>query len=98
MYKGKGKVAPVYTMKAAHVQLNLFLILAPDRGARSTSHPIALCPRNEPWYPLDRRVGGPHSQSAYFGKKKNLSTLLGIVPKPSSANHSCYTKCTIPGP
>lgn len=84
------------TMKAAQVQHHPFLNLALEGSARSTSHPIALCPGKEPQYPLDRRLGGPQSQSACFGKKKNFSPLLGITPRRSSLCHSCYTK--IPGP
>ena len=83
-------------MKAARVQLHSFLNLALERGARSTSHLIALCRGKEPWCPLDRRPGGPQSQSACFGKNKNLSPLLGITPRWSSLYPSCYTK--IPGP
>jgi hypothetical protein len=37
-----------------------------------------------PWYPLDRRLGGPHSTSGYYGEKNNLLLLSGIEPWPSS--------------
>jgi len=29
-------------------------------------------------YPLNRRLGGPHSRSRHFGEGKNLLFLLGI--------------------
>jgi hypothetical protein len=35
-------------------------------------------------YPLDRRLGGPHSQSGTRGEKKNLLPLSGIEPLPFS--------------
>jgi hypothetical protein len=35
-------------------------------------------PRKEPWYPLNRRLGKPQSQS------ENLLSLPGFEPKPSS--------------
>jgi hypothetical protein len=33
-----------------------------------------------PWYPFDRRLGGPQSQSGRGGKEKNSQTLLGLEP------------------
>jgi hypothetical protein len=33
--------------------------------------PDALPPGKEPWYPLERRLGGPQSQSGRCGKDKN---------------------------
>jgi len=32
----------------------------------------------EPWYPLDRSLGGPQSQPGHGGRKKELQFLLGI--------------------
>ena len=29
----------------------------------------------EPWYPLNRRLSGPHSQSGRFGEEENLFSL-----------------------
>jgi hypothetical protein len=41
-----------------------FTTLALDGGERSASHPVALYTWGEdPRYPLDRRLGGPQSQS-----------------------------------
>jgi len=42
--------------------------------------PTALPPGKEPWYPLDRRLGGPQSQSGHGGKEKNSQPPLGIKP------------------
>jgi hypothetical protein len=33
--------------------------------------PAALPPGKEPWYPLDRRLGGPQSRSGRGGEEKN---------------------------
>jgi hypothetical protein len=33
-----------------------------------------------PWYPLDRRLGGPQSQSGRGGEEKNSQPLLGLEP------------------
>jgi len=30
-------------------------------------------------YPLNRRLGGPHSRSRHFGEGKNLLLLLGFI-------------------
>ena len=38
MYKGKGKVVPAYTMKAAQVQLHPFLNLALEGGVALAMH------------------------------------------------------------
>jgi hypothetical protein len=32
--------------------------------------PAALSPRYEPWYPSDRRLGGPQSRSGRGGEEK----------------------------
>jgi hypothetical protein len=34
-----------------------------------------------PWYPLDRRLGGPHNQSGRGGKEKNSQPLPGLEPQ-----------------
>jgi hypothetical protein len=41
--------------------------------------PAVLPPRKEPWYPLDRRLGGPHILSGCCEEKKN-PTLRGMKP------------------
>jgi hypothetical protein len=33
-----------------------------------------------PWYPFDRRLGGPQSRSGRGGEKKNSQPLPGIEP------------------
>jgi hypothetical protein len=42
--------------------------------------PAALPPRKEPWYPLDRRLGGPQSRSGRGGEEKNSQPLPGLEP------------------
>jgi hypothetical protein len=43
--------------------------------------PAALLPGKEnPWYPLDRRLGGPQSRSGNGGEEKNSQPPLGIEP------------------
>jgi hypothetical protein len=56
-----------------------------DLGARwrsvvnITLHP--LYPRGKsPWYPLDRRLGGPQSRSGRGGEEKNSQPLPGLEP------------------
>jgi hypothetical protein len=43
--------------------------------------PVALPLEKEPHYLLNRRVGGHHTQFAYFDGKKNLLHLLGLEPQ-----------------
>jgi hypothetical protein len=41
--------------------------------------PRPLYPQGEnPWYPLDRRLGGPQSRSGSDGKEKNSQPLPGL--------------------
>jgi hypothetical protein len=41
--------------------------------------PQLLYPQGKsPWYPLDRRLGGPQSHSGHDGEQKNSQPLLGI--------------------
>jgi hypothetical protein len=47
--------------------------------------PTALPPGTEnPWYPLDRKLGELQSQSGHGGKEKNYQPPLGIEPWTSS--------------
>jgi hypothetical protein len=39
--------------------------------------PAALPPEKEPWYPLDRRLGGPQSRSRHSGGEEKNSQPLG---------------------
>jgi hypothetical protein len=41
-------------------------------------NPTTLHPRKKPWYQLDRRLGGPQSQSGHCKEEKNPLPLLGI--------------------
>jgi hypothetical protein len=41
--------------------------------------PLPLYPQGKsPWYPLDRRLGGPQSWSGCSGEEKNSQSLLGL--------------------
>jgi hypothetical protein len=43
--------------------------------------PWPLYPQGKsPWYPLDRRLGGPQRWSGYGGKEKNSQPLPGLEP------------------
>jgi hypothetical protein len=42
--------------------------------------PAALLQGNSPWYPLDRRLGGPQSLSGRGGEEKNSQPPPGIEP------------------
>jgi len=50
----------------------LILTLALVRGEWLTSHSSCFIPGKEPWYPLNRKLGGPQSQSGHFGEDKDL--------------------------
>jgi hypothetical protein len=52
------------TYGGVKVQLHAFLTSALDGGERFTS-------TQSPWYPLDRRLGGPQSRSGCDGKETN---------------------------
>jgi hypothetical protein len=44
-------------------------------------HVLATYPqRKSPWYPLDRRLGGPESWSLHGGEEKNSQPLPGLEP------------------
>jgi hypothetical protein len=44
--------------------------------------PLVLYLVDSPQYPLDRKLGGPQSQSGHYGEEKNHA-LPGIEPGPS---------------
>jgi hypothetical protein len=46
--------------------------------------PAALPQGKSPWYPLDRRLGGPQSRSGRGVKEKNSQPLLGLEPRSSN--------------
>jgi hypothetical protein len=44
-------------------------------------HALAFLPQGKsPWYPLDRRLDGPQSQSGCGGEEKNSQPLSGLKP------------------
>jgi hypothetical protein len=44
-------------------------------------HDLALYPQGKsPWYPLDRRLGGPQSRSERGEEEKNSQPLAGLEP------------------
>jgi hypothetical protein len=50
-----------------------------DGGEWSASRPGRFTPRGKsPWYPLDRRLGGPQTRSGRSGEEKNSQTPPGI--------------------
>jgi len=51
-----------------------------DGGQWSASRPAALPPGKVPWYPLDRRLGGPQSRSGRGGEE-NSQPPPGIEPQ-----------------
>jgi hypothetical protein len=53
------------------------LIQALDGGEWSASRPSRFTNKS-PWYPLDRRLGGPHSRSLRGGEEKNSQPLQGL--------------------
>jgi hypothetical protein len=65
----KGKVVPVYSMKAY-------------RGSRGCSpahsRPALFTPRKEPRYPSNRRLGGSHSSPELFWEERTQWTQLGF--------------------
>jgi hypothetical protein len=44
-----------------------------------------------PWYPLDRRLGGPQSRSGRGGEEKNSQPLPGLEPSIIQSVAQCYT-------
>jgi hypothetical protein len=42
--------------------------------------PAALPQGKSPWFPLDRRMGGPQSRSKHDDEEKNSQLPLGIEP------------------
>jgi hypothetical protein len=60
------------------VQLHVILNSVLDIGEWSASWPSHFTMGKEQWYPLERRLGGPQSQSGHGSKEKNSQPLLGI--------------------
>jgi hypothetical protein len=57
----------------------LFIISVPGGGGWSVSRPLYSLGKN-PWYPLDRRVSGPHRRSGRCGEKNSVLLLPGMEP------------------
>jgi len=62
------------------------------------STPWPLYPRGKsPWYPLNRRLGEPHSQSGCGGEEKNSLPCPCWESNPSHPSHSVVTILSYPG-
>jgi hypothetical protein len=58
-------------------------------GSGQLQAPAALPPGKSPWYPLDRKLGGPQSRSGRGGEEKNSQPPPGIEPfNPDRPAHS----------
>jgi hypothetical protein len=55
-----------------------------------TPRPLYLQGKN-PWYPLDRRLGGPQSRSGCSAEEKSSQTLLGLESPNIQPVAQCYT-------
>jgi hypothetical protein len=53
--------------------------------------PAAFTQRKNPWYPLDRGLGGPQSQSGRGGEEKNSQLLPGLEPPTIQSVAQSYT-------
>jgi hypothetical protein len=66
------------------VQHHEFLTSVPDGGVFSFT-PQLLYPQGKSlWYPFDRRLGGPQSQSGCSRKEEKSLPLSGIKPQSST--------------
>jgi hypothetical protein len=79
-------------------KLHSFWAAALDEGEWSASHCGCFTTMKEPWYSLNRQLGGPQSWSACFGEEKNLLPLMGSDHKLLSPWARLYTECTTPPP
>jgi hypothetical protein len=69
-YWGSGGIAP------------RILDLGPRWSLVVSFTPRTLYPHGKsPWYPLDRRLGGPQSRSGRGGEEKNSYPLPGLEPR-----------------
>ena len=76
--KGKSEVSlsTPKTCQTATALLTRYSAL--DENGWATSCPCRLTILKELWYPMNRRLDGPHSRSADFGKEKpDIFTLMG---------------------
>jgi hypothetical protein len=64
-------------------------------GEWLTLHPDSFNPRKEPWYPLNRRLGGLQNGSRDSGEEKNLFTVPEFEPRTvQPVAQSIYTDYT----
>jgi hypothetical protein len=62
-------------------------------------HAPAVLPQgNNPWYPLDRRLGGPQNRSGRGGEERNSQPLPGLEPPIIQPVAQRYTDWAIPAP
>jgi len=59
------------------VQVHPLLTLALYARVWSALRPLLF----NPWQPMNRRLGGPHTKSGHFGEIINLLALLGFEPR-----------------
>jgi hypothetical protein len=59
-------------------------------------HAPTAFPQWNPWYPLDRRLGGPQSRSGRGGEEKNSHPLPGLEPPIIQPIAQRYTDWTLP--
>jgi hypothetical protein len=57
----------------------------------SFRHQLLYPQGKSPWYPLDRRMGGPQSQSGHTGEEKYSQILLAFKPPIIQPIAQCYT-------
>jgi hypothetical protein len=75
--------APHHAMKeywGVELYLHAFLTSALGGSEWSASRPSRFTPGKSPWYPSDRRLGGPQNRSGGGGEEKNLQPLPGLEP------------------
>jgi hypothetical protein len=71
------------------VQIHIFLTAALVGGEWSASCPSHFTPRGKsPLYPLDRRFGGPKSQSGQHGEEKILDPTVTRTPIPRYTDYA----------
>jgi hypothetical protein len=57
--------------------------------------PATLLQGKNPWYLLDRRLGGPQSRSGCGGEEKNSQPLPGVEPPITSSNFTLHHRVQI---
>jgi hypothetical protein len=73
-------------VKIVKSNLNYFKLLVGQTDGQAVYNVFSFTPRplypqgKSPWYPLDRRLGGPQSSSGHGGEEKNSQPQPGIEP------------------